>query len=236
MSRRNLRDEFFEHSSLDSSDSDLNEYRRTLQTKDLVIPSPVVPASPELGGTMKAASPSPIGDQEFDGDDVPDLADSGGSEDEAVVLRYSNSVRTAQVEQRRRARRQIAESDDEEQSIDQPVQKKAVRKLVLDKPKKVAAQEFDPAGTESEEIEEEDEDEEQTPSRPLKVPRIPWRVVKEWDNSKFTPEQIQAELEKIMKKSLADSGFTSDHVETRLPTDLGYFKEKRVSQSQVFFC
>jgi hypothetical protein len=189
---------------------------------------------------MKTASPSPIGDQEFDGDDVPDLADSSGSEDELedepVVLRYSNSVRTAQVEQRRRARRQIAESDVEEPSVDQPVQKKAraVRKLVLDKPRKVAAQEFDPAGTESEEIEDEEEDEEQTPSRPLKVPRSPWRVVKEWDNSKFTPEQIQAEQEKIMKKSLADSGFTSDHVETRLPSDLRYFKEKRVSQSQVF--
>jgi hypothetical protein len=235
MSRRNLGDEFFEHSSLDSSDSDLNEYRQTLQTKGLVIPSPVIPASPELGGTMKAASPFPIGDQEFEGDDVPDLADSSGSEDEAVVLRYSSAVRTAQVEQRRRARRQIAESDDEEQSIDQPVQKKAVRKLVLDKPKKVA-QEIDPAGTESEEIEDEDEDEEETPSRPLKVPRIPWRVVKQWDNSKFTPEQIQAEQEKIMKKSLADSGFTCDHAETRLPSDRGYFKEKRVSQFQVFFC
>jgi hypothetical protein len=56
------------------------------------------------------------------------------------------------------------------------------------------------------------------------------RVVKEWDNSKFTPP----EQEIIMKKSLADSGFTSDHVEARLPlpSDLGYFKEKRVSQSQ----
>jgi hypothetical protein len=59
--------------------------------------------------------------------------------------------------------------------------------------------------------------------------------VKEWDNSKFTPEKIQAKQEKIMKKSLAYSGFTSDHVERRLPSDLGYFKEKRVSQSQVFF-
>jgi hypothetical protein len=67
------------------------------------------------------------------------LADTSGSEDEPVVLRriqYSNSVRTAQVDQRRRARRQIAEPDDEEQSVDQPVQEKAVRKLVLDKPKK----------------------------------------------------------------------------------------------------
>jgi hypothetical protein len=121
MSRRNLGDEFFELSIMDSSDSDLNEYRQTLQTKGLVMPSPVIPASPEHGGTMKAASPSPIGDQEFEGDDVPDLADSSGSEDEPVVLRHSNSERTAQVEQRRRARRQIAESDDEEQSIDQPV-------------------------------------------------------------------------------------------------------------------
>jgi hypothetical protein len=37
-----------------------------------------------------------------------------------------------------------------------------------------------------------------------------------------------------MKKSLADSRFTSDNVEVRLSTDLGYFKEKRVSQSQLF--
>jgi hypothetical protein len=54
--------------------------------------------------------------------------------------------------------------------------------------------------------------------------------VKEWDNSKFTPEEIKAEQEIIMKKSLADSGFTSYHVEARLPSDQG----KRASQSQFF--
>ncbi len=64
-----------------------------------------------------------------------------------------------------------------------------MRKLVLDKQKKAAAKEIDSAATES----EESEDEEETPSRSLKVPIIPWRVVIEWNNSKFTPEEIQAE-------------------------------------------
>jgi hypothetical protein len=61
-----------------------------------------------------------------------------------------------------RARRQIADSDDEEQSVDQPVQTKAVRKLVLDKEKQATAKEIDAAATES----EESEDKEDTPSRP----------------------------------------------------------------------
>ncbi len=115
------------------------------------------------------------------------------------------------MEHRRRARRRIAGSDDEEQSVDQPVQKKAVRKLVLDKQKKAAANEIDPAATEEEGSE--DDDSEETPFRSLKVPRIPWRVVKEGDNSKFTPGEIQAEQEIIIEKSLAESGFTSDNVE-----------------------
>ncbi len=103
---------------------------------------------------MKAASPPPIGDQELDDEDLPDLADTSGSEDEPVEIRriqYSNSVLTAQVELCRRARR------DEEQSVDQPVQKKSVLKLVLDKQKKTAAKEIDSAATESEESEDEEE-------------------------------------------------------------------------------
>ncbi len=67
-------------------------------------------------------------------------------------------MQTAQVEQHWRASRETASSDDEEPSVDQPVQKKAVRKLVLDKSKQaaLAEKEIDPAAKEDEESEDEE--------------------------------------------------------------------------------
>ena len=114
-----------------------------------------------------------------DNDDVPDLADTDGSqcEDEPIVQKrrmdYLLSVRAVQVEQHLRDRRKIADSDDEE--FDQPVQKKAVRKLELDKLKqRVVRQE---AGEESDaKATEDDRNEEECTTSTFKVARISWLV------------------------------------------------------------
>jgi hypothetical protein len=49
--------------------------------------SPVIPASLELGRPLKAASPPPTGDQQFDDEDLPYLAETSASEDEPLVHR-----------------------------------------------------------------------------------------------------------------------------------------------------